>query len=53
MKSVTVDLSVDTVGLSLLMYFSSCDRYTLRPLIMSATTGPVVLMVMSSAYMIS
>ena len=42
MKSVTVDLAVDTVCFALLMYLSTCDRYMLRPLIRSAITGPDV-----------
>ena len=53
MKSVTVDLAVETVSFLLLMQLSSCDRYVLRPLIRSAINGPDVLMVMSSAYLIS
>ena len=42
MKSVTVDLDVDTVSLLLLMQLSTSDRYMLRPLIRSVTTGPCV-----------
>ena len=53
MKSATVDLAVDTINFFIIMKFSNCDRYMLRPLIRSAITGPDVKMVMSSAYLIS
>ena len=39
MKSVTVDLAVDTVSF---LQLSTCDRYMLRLLIRLATTGPDV-----------
>ena len=51
MKSVTVHLAIHTVSF-FYMLLCTCERYMLRQLIRSATTGPDVDMVMSTACLI-
>ena len=41
MKSVTAYYAADTASFVLLMWLSTCERYMLRPLIRSATTGSI------------